>query len=134
MGTPGVSTMITSRRLHRSSAVALATLVIGFGVSPFPPQTQPAESEFLARSDAAMGRMMKGMEAPRSGDVDRDFANLMIPHHQGAIDMAVAYLRYGENEQLRRLAQEIIVEQQQEISVMQRALSDPEAVSRGPPR
>jgi hypothetical protein len=46
----------------------------------------------------------------------------MAPHHQGAIDMAQAELRYGHNEQLRRLAQEIIVTQQQEIAAMRLAL------------
>jgi uncharacterized protein (DUF305 family) len=46
----------------------------------------------------------------------------MIPHHQGAIDMAVAELRHGKNEQLRRIAQEIIVDQQQEITAMRLAL------------
>jgi Domain of unknown function (DUF305) len=49
----------------------------------------------------------------------------MIPHHQGAIDMAQAELRYGHNEQLRRIAQEIIVEQQQEIIAMRLALGQP---------
>jgi len=60
-----------------------------------------------------------------SGDIDRDFAAMMIPHHQGAIDMALAELRYGHNEQLRRIAQEIIVEQQQEILAMRIALGLP---------
>ena len=50
---------------------------------------------------------------------------MMIPHHQGAIDMAVAELRYGKNEQLRRIAQEIIVDQQQEIAAMRLALGEP---------
>ena len=50
---------------------------------------------------------------------------MMIPHHQGAIDMAQAELRYGKNEQLRRIAQEIIVEQQQEIAAMRLALGQP---------
>jgi uncharacterized protein (DUF305 family) len=45
----------------------------------------------------------------------------MVPHHQGAIDMARIQLRYGHNEQLRRIAQEIIVDQQQEIAAMQYA-------------
>jgi hypothetical protein len=49
----------------------------------------------------------------------------MTPHHQGAIDMAQAELRYGRNEQLRRLAQEIIVTQQQEIAVMRLAIGQP---------
>jgi hypothetical protein len=47
-----------------------------------------------------------------------------VPHHQGAIDMAQAELKYGHNEQLRRLAQEIVVTQQQEITVMRRAVGD----------
>jgi len=66
--------------------------------------------------------MLVGMEIKPSGDVDRDFAAMMIPHHHGAIDMAQAELRYGHNEQLRRIAQEIIVEQQQEIVAMRVAL------------
>jgi len=48
----------------------------------------------------------------------------MIPHHQGAIDMAMAELRYGKDKRLKRLAQEIIVEQQQEIAVLHLALGD----------
>jgi uncharacterized protein (DUF305 family) len=47
---------------------------------------------------------------------------MMVAHHQGAIDMARIQLRYGHNEQLRRIAQEIIVEQQQEILAMRRAV------------
>jgi hypothetical protein len=60
-----------------------------------------------------------------AGDVDRDFVATMTPHHQGAIDMAQAVLRYGHNEQIRRLAQEIIVTQQQEIVAMRLAIGDP---------
>ena len=65
---------------------------------------------------------MAGMDVEPSGDADRDFAAMMIAHHQGAIDMARAELRYGRNEQLRRIAQGIIVEQQQEIAAMRLAL------------
>jgi hypothetical protein len=83
------------------------------------------ESPFLAENQAAMDKMMAGMEIKASGDVDHDFAAMMIPHHQGAIDMAQAELRYGRNEQLRRIAQEIIVEQQQEIAAMRLALGQP---------
>src|SRR5262245_31812654 len=85
----------------------------------------PDVTAFLAENTAAMGRMMTGMHAAPSGDIDADFAAMMIPHHQGAIDMAVAFLRYGKNEQLRRLAQEIIIEQQQEIAAMKFALGQP---------
>ena len=68
---------------------------------------------------------MAGMDVKPTGDVDADFAAMMIPHHQGAIDMALAELRYGKNEQLRRIAQEIIVDQQQEIAAMRLALGQP---------
>jgi uncharacterized protein (DUF305 family) len=85
----------------------------------------PAEAPFLEENRAAMDRMMAGMGITPSGDVDHDFAAMMIPHHQGAIDMAQAQLRFGRNEQLRRIAQEIIVEQQQEIAALRLALGQP---------
>ena len=82
---------------------------------------------FSAAMSAAMTRMMDGMHANEShgADVDRYFVAMMIPHHQGAIDMAVAELRYGRNPQLKRIAQEIIVDQQQEIAVMDLAIGAP---------
>lgn len=83
------------------------------------------ESDFFIASDQAMEKMMSGMKIKESGDVDRDFTSLMIPHHQGGIDMARAELQYGKNEQLRRIAQEIIVAQQQEIVAMRLAIGDP---------
>lgn len=74
--------------------------------------------------DDAMGVMHQGMHgAARTGDPDRDFVNMMIPHHQGAIDMAKALLLYGKDEQLKRLAQEIIADQQNEIQLMRLWLS-----------
>ncbi len=72
-----------------------------------------------------MARMMAAMQIQPSNDVDRDFVALMVPHHQGAIDMAEAELSYGHNEPLRRLAQEIIVTQQQQIVAMRGALGEP---------
>jgi len=87
--------------------------------------TGPAEASFLAKTDAAMARMMAGMKIKPSKVVDRDFAAMMVPHHQGAIDMAEAELSYGHNEPLRGLAQEIIATQEQEIAAMRRALGEP---------
>jgi uncharacterized protein (DUF305 family) len=84
-----------------------------------------AESPYLAETNSAMTKMMAGMDVKPTGDVDRDFVAMMVPHHQGAIDMAVAVLRYGHNETIRRLAQEIIVTQQQEIAVMRQAVGEP---------
>lgn len=83
-----------------------------------------AEQPFLSENDAAMNRMMADMTIKPTGDVDRDFVAMMVPHHQGAIEMAQAVLRYGRNEQLRRLAQEIIVTQQQEIAAMRLAVGE----------
>jgi hypothetical protein len=82
------------------------------------------EQPFLSENDAAMNKMMADMTIKPSGDIDRDFVEMMVPHHQGAVDMALAELKYGRNEQLRRLAQEIVVTQQQEIAAMRLALGD----------
>jgi uncharacterized protein (DUF305 family) len=72
-----------------------------------------------------MSKMMVDMGIRPSGDIDRDFVDMMVPHHRGAIDMARAALRYGHNEVLRRMAQEIIVTQQQEIAAMRLAVGEP---------
>jgi hypothetical protein len=88
-----------------------------------PPPTD--EILFLKENDVAMAKMMKGMDAKPSGDVDRDFVEMMIPHHQGAIDMSQAVLKYGKNERIRRLAQEIVVTQQEEIAAMRLAVGQP---------
>jgi uncharacterized protein (DUF305 family) len=84
-----------------------------------------AETPFLSENGVAMEKMMAGMDVKPTGDVDHDFVSMMSAHHQGAIDMAITLLKYGKNEQLRRLAQEIIVEQQQEIAAMQLAIGAP---------
>ena len=83
---------------------------------------------FAEAMNAAMSRMHQKMMTGYTGNPDRDFAAMMIPHHQGAIDMAVIELRHGKDERLRRLAQGIIVEQRQEIAVMQGILSKPPAL------
>ena len=80
----------------------------------------------------AMERMQRDMSIVPSGDPDSDFAAMMIPHHQGAVDMAKLELQFGKNPVLRRLAQGIIVEQLQEIEVMQRELRQLSATSKEP--
>jgi len=82
-----------------------------------------AEAPYLAENVSAMAKMMIDMGIKPSGDVDTDFVAMMVPHHQGAIEMAQAELRYGRNEPLRRMAQEIIVTQLQEITAMRLSLS-----------
>jgi hypothetical protein len=84
----------------------------------------PEETSYLAENGLAMNKMMSDMVLKPTGDVDRDFVSMMSPHHQGAIDMAQSVLRHGRNEIIRRLAQEIIVTQQQEIAAMRLAIGD----------
>jgi hypothetical protein len=83
------------------------------------------EAPFLTENTDAMKKMMIDMEVRPTGDIDRDFVAMMVPHHWGAIAMAQAELRHGRNEVLRRLSQEIIVTQQQEIAAMRLALGQP---------
>jgi uncharacterized protein (DUF305 family) len=80
----------------------------------------PPVAQFMQAMDASMQRMDRQMvSAPMNGNVDHDFAAMMIPHHQGAIDMAKAELIYGKDPVMRRRAQEILVDQQSEIDAMQ---------------
>jgi uncharacterized protein (DUF305 family) len=88
------------------------------------PHAQPP-SPFYSEMDTAMSRMMEQMHVEPTGDVDRDFVRMMVPHHEGAIEMAVAQLKYGKDPVLKRIAQEIIIEQRQEIDVMKMAVGDP---------
>ena len=89
----------------------------------------PGDESFHSLMKAAMARMDAGMMVAPTRDPDRDFARMMIPHHQGAVDMALAELRYGHDQRLRRLAQAIVVEQRQEIEVMQGILDGMTAVA-----
>jgi Domain of unknown function (DUF305) len=92
-----------------------------------------AEASYMAENVDAMTKMMFDMGIRPSGDIDGDFVAMMTPHHQGAIEMAKAELRYGHNERLKRMAQEIIVTQLQEIAAMRLAvglpLSDPPEIA-----
>src|ERR1700747_3905729 len=80
-----------------------------------------------------MIKMINDMEIKPTGDIDCDFVATMSPHHQGAINMAISELRYGKNEQLRRIAQEIIVDQVQEIAAMKLAIGEPATDSTSAP-
>ena len=94
--------------------------------------TDPGWSELIA----SMDKMHMAMGAiDRSGNSDVDFVRLMLPHHQAALDMAKTQLMYGKDPQMRRLAQEIITDQQLEIELMQRWLKQqqPDQVEVNPP-
>lgn len=108
-----------------STLVLSAMLAAAPGMTTHAQSVALDEAPFLAENKVAMDKMMTDMAVKPTGDVDADFVAMMIPHHQGAIDMALTELRHGTNEQLRRIAQEIIVEQQQEIIAMRLAVGQP---------
>ena len=92
-----------------------------------------AHGAFAAAMHASMEAMARAMQAaPMTGDPDRDFLAMMIPHHAGAVEMARLVLVHGRDPLVRRLAEDIIAGQQAEIASMQARLdilrrgSDPE--------
>jgi uncharacterized protein (DUF305 family) len=116
-------------------AVAIAAAAIGGAAAQQREPVQPMAigqmtmhssppDRFPALMDDTMARMDAAMAVGYTGNADDDFARMMIAHHQGAIDMAELELRFGTDERLRRLAQEIIVTQGQEIMVMRGALGN----------
>ena len=106
------------------SILAVALVGIGLYAETHVHDDQPKrDADDWSELIACMNRMHMAMGAiERSGDVDVDFVRLMVPHHQGAIDMAKVQLLHGKDPQMRRLAQEIITDQQLEIELMQRWL------------
>ena len=123
----GVATTLSGKALGLGTAFLGARLLIALAL----PSHGHAREVGLAQElhPTAQPTMMSDMEIKPSGDIDRDFVAMMSPHHQGAIDMAIAELRYGKNEQLRRIAQEIIVDQMQEIAAMKLAIGEPVTTS-----
>jgi len=116
-----------------AAAVALTILAIGLlrgdaHSGTLADGSQPTADPDWSELIASMDKIHIAMEAvKRSGDSDVDFVRLMLPHHQAAIDMAKTQLLYGRDPQMRRLAQEIITDQQLEIELMQRWLKQRES-------
>ncbi len=78
------------------------------------PAATPPDKAFAA----SMKTMMSNMNVKPTGTPDQDFVLMMIPHHQGAIDMAKAELQYGTDPELRQLATDIVAAQEKEIAQM----------------
>ena len=102
------------------AAGMLAVLVAGI-----PPLVRAGSPAFDEAMMAAMTRMDAAMaRAPMTGNADRDFIAMMVPHHRGAIEMATTELTYGHDPRLRRLAEEIVVTQRSETQVMRAIARD----------
>jgi uncharacterized protein (DUF305 family) len=121
-----------SIQAHQHEAQS-ATSTVGLPPGPTPTFIASTNRTFGQLMTDAMNVMHTGMHnGPYTGEPDRDFVVMMIPHHQGAIDMAKALLLYGKNPQMRRLAQEIITDQESEIQLMQLWLKQHGANSQNP--
>jgi uncharacterized protein (DUF305 family) len=122
-------------KLHTFRALCVVSC-LAWSCSPAMTQAQQPASmpgmDMSASADGSSGdstsaykdadaRMMKDMSAPPfTGNADKDFVARMIPHHQGAIEMAQVELKYGKDAELKRLAKNIIKAQHDEIAFMQR--------------
>jgi uncharacterized protein (DUF305 family) len=107
-------------RLAIPLAGALAVLPLAAGAAshghamPSAHDSGPATAAY----QAALAKMHSDMAIEYTGDADRDFVRGMIPHHQGAIDMAKVVLEHGSDPEIRRLAEEIVAAQEREIAFM----------------
>ena len=86
-------------------------------------ETAAEPSNSTEAFEAANAKMHRDMTITFSGDADADFVRGMIPHHQGAIDMANVVLQHGADPEIRKLAQDIIAAQEKEIAWMQEWLA-----------
>jgi uncharacterized protein (DUF305 family) len=108
-----------------------AGIVLGLLIAVTGAAQMLSSANKLQVMDAGMKHLDREMtNAPMNGNVDHDFATMMMPHHQGAIDMPKAELIYGKDPVMRRLAQEIIVDQQSEIDAMQLWLTKTSAANK----
>lgn len=111
-------------KLLAALAVTVVSVVATTAVTRDGFSSDATGAAFNSAMHAAMEQMARAMEqAPMSGDPDRDFLAMMIPHHEGAVEMARLELIHGTDPLARRLAEEIIASQQTEIEAMRGRLA-----------
>jgi len=103
----------------RTSFVAIL-LIAGFASAGLQAvASQGMSSDYEKDAMKVQKQMMARMQMKPSGSPDKDFVMMMIPHHQGAVDMARLELKYGKDPQLRSMAEKMISDQEKEIAQMQ---------------
>jgi len=129
---------MTPNLSHLSKLGAAVALGVGLSGAAFAQAVDPHAGHNMAKPasgqsasnaayEQANAKMHKDMAVPLTGDADRDFLAGMIPHHQGAVDMAEVVLKYGKDPKVKKLAQDIIAAQKQEIAMMQAWLKEKQA-------
>jgi uncharacterized protein (DUF305 family) len=108
------SIVLTAMLMSAFFSIAQTVLAEDMKGMTMKPATSPADKAFAA----SMKTMMNGMHVKTTGKPDKDFVLMMMPHHQGAIDMAKVELQYGTDPELRQLATDIVAAQEKEIAQM----------------
>lgn len=99
------------------AAAALAIPALAFAQStPTTPAMNMGGSPADQANMKAMEKMHDSMPKKGMGDADKDFVSMMLPHHQGAVDMAKVELQYGKDPMLKKMAEDIVKSQEKEIS------------------
>ena len=88
------------------------------GTAAAPAAGATADAASTTAFKSANDKMHAGMNIPFTGNADKDFVNGMVPHHQGAIEMAKIVLQYGKDPALKKLARNIVKTQDKEIAFM----------------
>ena len=109
----------TAQAQHHMAGMSHSTMTSMAGSAPAFNSPVAAFQHGMDSVMVVMDQGMRRMDGASSTDIDASFAAMMVPHHQGAVDMARLQLLYGKDPALRRLAQSIIAEQQVEIQQMQ---------------
>jgi len=113
-----LKTIVTIAALAALPTLALAQGMPAGHSGHSMPASKPADTPATKAYREANAKMHRDMDMPFTNDADIDFVRAMIPHHQGAIDMAKVQLQYGKDEQARKWATDVIREQEREIAEM----------------